>query len=281
MDNNADEASHGLKKLPDDDLTGWIYQAPGVMERVEACFSGVAFEPHRHDTYAIGLTMAGVQTFDYRGTARHSLPGSAVVLHPDELHDGRAGSADGFRYRVFYVEPALIQNILGGRALPYVPDGISRDVRLCSAIERLVGDIMHPLEPFEHEDALFDLVVALNAVGGHGQGTLRSFDYAAAELARQYIVDGVDRPMSLDALEQIAGRDRWRLSRDFRALFGTSPYRYLVMRRLDRVRNLLLRGEALSDAAAACGFSDQSHMTRHFRKTYGMTPKQWLDSLVC
>jgi AraC-like DNA-binding protein len=70
------------------------------------------------------------------------------------------------------------------------------------------------------------------------------------------------------------------VARQFRACLGTSPYRYLVMRRLDRVRALVRDGEPLADAAAACGFADQSHMTRHFKRAYGLTPGRWAAMLV-
>jgi len=53
------------------------------LERAEVYLSTCAFEPHRHDTYTIGITRAGVQTFRYRGTRRVSLPGQLVILHPD------------------------------------------------------------------------------------------------------------------------------------------------------------------------------------------------------
>src|SRR5260370_6544211 len=68
----------------------------GGIERPEARFLGRAFAPHRHDTYAIGITLWGVQTFSYRGMLRRCLPGQCHVLHPDELHDGAAGSDAGF-----------------------------------------------------------------------------------------------------------------------------------------------------------------------------------------
>jgi len=61
------------------------------IERAEIYLSTCAFEPHRHDTYAIGITTAGVQTFHYRGSRRICLPGQLHVLHPDEGHDGAAG----------------------------------------------------------------------------------------------------------------------------------------------------------------------------------------------
>ncbi len=48
-----------------------------------------------HDTYAIGQTIAGVQSFHYRGGRQHSLPGGTIVLHPDEIHRWRGGHRGG------------------------------------------------------------------------------------------------------------------------------------------------------------------------------------------
>jgi len=70
-----------------------------------------------------------VQSFNYRRDYRHSLPGGTIVLHLDEPHDGQAGTDAGFHYRMIYVEPALIQQILGGRPLPFIAGGLSDDLR--------------------------------------------------------------------------------------------------------------------------------------------------------
>ena len=51
------------------------------------CIRDSGYGLHRHDTYAIGCTLAGVQSFHYRRGLRHSLPGGVLVLHPDEAHD--------------------------------------------------------------------------------------------------------------------------------------------------------------------------------------------------
>ena len=91
---------------------------------MEAHFRGQAFAPHRHDTYAIGITLAGVQTFRYRGERRQCLPGQCHILHPDEMHDGGAGTDEGFGYRIAYIDPPLIQQALGGRPLPFVADPV-------------------------------------------------------------------------------------------------------------------------------------------------------------
>src|SRR5260370_7708665 len=78
--------------------------AHGV-ERAEVYLSTCAFEPHRHDTYAIGLTTAGVQIFRYRGSRRICLPGQLHVLHPDETHGGVAGTAHASPYPILYITP--------------------------------------------------------------------------------------------------------------------------------------------------------------------------------
>ncbi|MCK9796582.1 AraC family transcriptional regulator [Pseudomonas chlororaphis] len=245
------------------------------IERFEAYFSGYGFEPHRHDTYAVGRTLAGVHNFNYRKSMRHNLPGGTIVLHPDELHDGEAGTEDGFQYRIVYIEPALLQQALGGKPLPFITDGLSRDPRLYQATQVLMQGMDTLIDPLEEDDALYDLAQALAAVAGMQRGR-KSLDFIAAERAREYIHSALERVVTLDELEQASGRDRWSLSRDFRALYGTSPYRYLTMRRLDHVRVLMVSGVSIADAALIAGFTDQSHMTQHFTRTYGLPPARWL-----
>lgn len=246
------------------------------VERIEAWFQDKAYAMHRHDTYAIGRTLAGVQSFNYRRDRRDSLPGNTIVLHPDEAHDGQAGTAEGFRYRMIYVEPALFQEVLGGRALPFLEGGLTTDPRLAAATETLLQDVGHTLDPMEQSDALAEVAHALAAVANMPRASEKG-DYLAACRARDYLHANCTRVVTLEELAAVTGRDRWSLSHDFRTFYGTSPYRYLTMRRLDAVRRNLLAGTSLASAAAGAGFADQSHMTRHFFKTFGVTPGRWLQ----
>src|SRR5438046_89300 len=102
-------AHDGLERscVPPGDSIRFGTAADGI-ERADVRLSSFAFEPHRHDTYAIGVTTAGVQRFGYRGSRRTCLPGQVHVLHPDELHDGAAGTDEGLRYRILYVAPELV-----------------------------------------------------------------------------------------------------------------------------------------------------------------------------
>ncbi|MBB6153277.1 AraC-like DNA-binding protein [Pseudomonas sp. JAI115] len=252
---------------------------PGRIERIEARFGGHGYHPHRHDTYSIGRTLSGVQSFHYKGSLRHGLPGNTLLLHPDELHDGMAGTEAGFRYRMAYIDPALIQQVLKGEPLPFIAGGLSSDPRLYRASEAFVQAMDYSLDPLEEQDALFDLAMALRAVAGKPRGR-KLLDYPAAERAREFIMAHLHQSITLEMLEHASGRERWSLSRDFRVLFGTSPYRFVTLRRLDVLRTLLLDRFSLVDAALAAGFHDQSHMTRHFTRTYGVSPSRWLERVL-
>ena len=259
----------------------WVKHAPldERLESIEAFFSGHAFDPHRHATYAIGRTLAGVQSFSYRGAKASSLPGETMVFHPDEVHDGRAGADCGFRYRMLYVPPALVQDILGGRPLPFHRQGVSLDPRLARATDAVFAALDERPDALGRDDALFGLVSTLAEVCQVWPSRGR-VDFAAALRAREYLEDHLDQAVTLDDLARCAGRDRWSLSRDFRAYFGTSPHRYLTLRRLDRVRLQVQLGSGLAEAAVAAGFYDQSHMTRHFRQAFGIAPARWLRGLA-
>lgn len=258
----------------------WVIRSAqtGSVERIEAWFGSHGYDPHRHDTYSIGRTLAGVQSFHYKGALCHGVPGNTLVLHPDEVHDGMAGTDAGFRYRMAYIDPALIQNVLSGEPLPFIAGGLTRDPRLYRASEAFVQALDHPLETLEEQDAVYDLAMALRAVGGKPRGRKR-LDYRSAERARAFIMEHLQQGITLEMLEQASGREQWSLSRDFRALYGTSPYRFVTLRRLDTARRLMLDGFTLVDAALAAGFHDQSHMTRHFTRSYGVSPLRWLERL--
>jgi AraC-like DNA-binding protein len=248
------------------------------VERLEARFRGPAFAPHRHDSYAIGLTLSGVQAFRYRGAQRHCLPGQCHILHPDELHDGAAGGDAGFGYRIAYIDPALVQEALGGRPLPFVADPVIDLPRRRRRMLSAAWDLESPLDEAGRVDLVVAVADLLTALAGTASrpGALRL--HALREVRDRIAADPAAWP-SAAFLERLSGLDRWTLARQFRAAFGTSPSRFRTMRQLDRARCLLAHGTPLSEAAAGAGFADQSHLARQFKRAYGLTPGRWAAAL--
>jgi AraC-like DNA-binding protein len=235
----------------------------------------VAYAPHRHDTYAIGVTVSGVQTFRYRGEARHCLPGECHVLHPDELHDGAAGTEAGFGYRMLYLDPAAIQQALGGRPLPFVAQPVVPSKRLPREFVAAITEIDEELDATAATETVAMAADVLAHLEGHPPAKNRRLDLVALERVRDAIAAEPEIRQSLAGLERLSGLDRWELARGFRSAFGVSPSRFRTMRQLDRVRREIGAGAGLADAALGAGFADQAHMTRHFKRAYGLTPARW------
>ncbi len=244
------------------------------IERIEARFRGKGFEPHRHDTYALGVTMAGIQTFRYRGEDRFSPPGNVIVLHPDEVHDGGAATDDGLTYRMMYIPPErfLPATAERGRALPFVSSPVVDDPRLARLLLEAFGSLSGTIEPLKFDELVDEIAAAL--IDHAGAPAARNGRFARPEvlMACDFLRENLSRQVGSVDLEEVTGLDRFTLARQFRQLLGTSPHRYLVMRRLERAKGLIAAGESIAEAAFASGFADQAHLNRHFKKALGMTP---------
>lgn len=263
----------------------WVRSAPWQVgiQRIEAFFSGEAYASHRHDTYSIGYTINGVQSFDYRGTRLNSTPGRVIVLHPDEIHNGEAGNEQGFHYRMLYLEPAIVREALGRPtgALPFVKDAVLGDPRLFNAIHSAFAEMDAMLEPVALDDITARLTDGLLAYDASTRSSQRSvIDTRAVRLAREYLEANICRTVASSELENVTGQNRYELARQFRKAYGTSPYRYLTMRRLDRARFYIAAGLTLADAAISAGFSDQAHMNRRFKANFGLSPGCWQRLIV-
>ncbi|MEM6777023.1 MAG: AraC family transcriptional regulator [Planctomycetota bacterium] len=94
-----------------------------------------------------------------------------------------------------------------------------------------------------------------------------------------YIGEFSARPISLTELSQVAGCSQYHFSRLFKCSTGYSPMEYLIRDRVDRVQQTLRdHGElSLTSVAMQCGFADQSHMGRHFKRIVGLTPSRWRE----
>ena len=95
-----------------------------------------------------------------------------------------------------------------------------------------------------------------------------------------YIESNFDQKISLDSLAAMTGLSRDHFARAFHQSVGMPPHSYLLRRRLDQVERLLRETQLpLSQIALATGFSDQSHLARHFRRQTGMSPShaRWRD----
>jgi AraC-like DNA-binding protein len=259
----------------------WIEEAPAVqgIARLRAGLKSQPYSRHRHDTYSISVTRSGVQEFDYRGSVHRSLPGQVVVLHPDEPHDGRPGTDAGFVYFGLHLDPVQVFEAacgeIGEASLPFVANPIVTDAALASVI---LSAFDGPLEPL-HADELIQAVshsLLRNGALRRNSAKQRAVSDTVVGRAREFLEENCTRVVGAAELEAACGETRFTVGAQFKLRFGTSPYRFLLMRRLDRVRSRLKSSCDLADLAQELGFADQAHMTRAFKSAYGTTPSTFM-----
>jgi AraC-like DNA-binding protein len=96
----------------------------------------------------------------------------------------------------------------------------------------------------------------------------------ALQRVRDYIEAHLVENIELQALADIAGLSRFHFARMFKQSVGTPPHCYLMQRRLERAQKLLAESNlSITQIALESGFAEQSHFSRRFRLSFGITPR--------
>jgi AraC-like DNA-binding protein len=254
----------------------------GLLEAMHAYFRGHVYHRHSHETYSFGLTETGSQGFTCRGAGHVSTAGMVMAFNPDDPHDGHAATAGGFTYRMIHMRPALLTGVLAdvtGRPeeAPLFAAPVLGDPALAAALRRLHTALTGPASVLERAERLTAMVgtaarhAATPRLPGPDRRTARD-RAAAAERVRAFLHDSYAGQATPAGLAAAAGCSRFAAYRAFRGWFGLSPSEYERQLRLRAARRALATGTPVADVAAAAGFADQAHLTRWFRRCYGITP---------
>jgi AraC-like DNA-binding protein len=252
---------------------------------MHAGFRGHVYHRHSHDTYSLGVTESGAQAFTCRGAGHVSTAGLVMAFNPDDPHDGHAASGDGFTYRMIHLAPALLTGLLSdldgaAAGMPLFAAPVITDPALAAALHRLHRSLTGPASPLERSERLATVTaLAVRHAADRprdqwrtGPAGLTARDRAAAaERVRAFLRDG-DAGATLADVAAVAGCSRFAAYRAFRSQYGLSPSEYQRQLRLRAARRALAGGAAVAETAAATGFADQAHLTRWFRRCYGVTP---------
>ncbi|WP_337186288.1 AraC family transcriptional regulator [Phenylobacterium sp.] len=97
-----------------------------------------------------------------------------------------------------------------------------------------------------------------------------------ARRVRDHIERGLARRLLLSELAEVTGLSAGYFSRAFKASFGEAPHAFVVRSRIRRAQRLMLAtAEPLARISLDCGFADQAHLSRAFRREIGVSPHAW------
>ena len=264
----------------------WVryWRSPdGDVEAMHARFRRHAYHRHSHETYSLGVTDAGAQSFTCRGAEHTSAAGMVMALNADDPHDGHASTPDGFTYRMIHVSPATVTGVLEDaagrpRGLPLFAEPVLADPVLAAALRGLHAALESGTRLEREEQLASTLLTLVQRAGTQprlAEETTRPPSRTGARLARlvrSRLDDAEATDVAFHELAEAAGCSRFAVYRAFHDAYGLAPSEYQRQVRLRTARSLLASGEAPAHAAASAGFADQAHLTRWFVRCFGVTP---------
>lgn len=247
------------------------------IEHISARYEHHRFPPHTHQEYLIGLTTSGVEQIIQDGKHWQSRPGQVRTINPGVVHEGGCDENEHWAYEALYIpEPLILEAVLSvGRAAtaPRLSAAVIDDPQLAAALSRLFSRLRIEDEPLLREE---ELAGFLSQLAQHQimrvDPPLMGREPQAVAQARDYLAANALRRVPLEILATVAGLSKFHLLRVFKAQTGLTPWQFQTQMRVDLARRLLSAGEPPGQVAVACGFVDQSHMTRRFRQLVGLTP---------
>jgi len=257
-------------------VRAWKPQVPGIHEVFHASFAGHAYPPHTHDAWTVFIVDRGAVRYDLEARHRGAAGRRVTILPPHVSHDGRAAATTGYRKRVLYLD----EEVLGKRLIgPAVDRPDFDDPAIVHGFEAVHRALRHPDGTLEAEShlALMAERIRRRLRGPLEDPPVVAGDVLAASL-RELLDDLCGEPPTLAEAGALLHASPSQLVRSFTRTFGIAPHRYVVGRRIDAARRLLLDGVPLARAAVDAGFHDQAHMTRHFRRHVGVTPGRYVAS---
>jgi len=127
---------------------------------------------------------------------------------------------------------------------------------------------LHTRPRLDSINTLLKLAPSPQTQGGLSAGAMRR--------VREYVEVHLDENIDLAMLAAVAGLSVHHFARQFKQSTGVPPHHYLTQKRVERAQEMLAQTDlSLSEIAYAAGFSDQSHLARHFRHMLGTTPREF------
>ena len=234
-----------------------------------------AFGRHRHSEFGLGVVERGLLAYETQQAEHVLTAGEVVVINPGQVHWGGAVDEQRYSYRIIYPSAALMARAFEASAgLPYFKDGRLRDRNLAQRLLHLT----HLLEndPITLVQESYLVSVLADLVTRHADVTppVKPLSQRVQQV-RDYIEAYYAQNVSLSELAALVDMKPLRLLRSFRKEIGLPPHAYLLQVRLEQAKQRLLDGQAISEVALETGFADQSHFTRHFKRSVGITPGQY------
>jgi AraC-like DNA-binding protein len=254
----------------------WLDAHTRGLSLLRADFTTHEFSSHVHDALLLAVTEEGGSEIAASGVPDEVHGATLLVVGPGEPHSSRMRRSGRWRYRSFYLaQPALddVAAAVGRARFPPMGSAVLPRPDLAGGFLRLHRSLESGADELRRRELLVDAFGGLLAAAPVAR---RWPDRALLHRIVARMRERHGSRLTLPELAAEAGLTQFQLIDLFRAGVGMTPHAYLTQIRLGAACRHLRQAMPIAEAATAAGFYDQSALTRHFKRSYGMTPLQYV-----
>lgn len=251
--------------------------APGI--KALSCMNNFIFSSHIHNGHVLWLNSEGGEQYNLKGCTDILQPGSVSIIEPGIVHSNRPWHSSRRHLRSLYLDENFflyLEKLLTGEPSGKLtlPTSVVEDRRCWQGAILLHEAIISNQGQLFIDELIVSLFLKFRVLQLEKVVSYRFSDRKSDRVKSfiEFMRARLSDDISLDNLAEIGSCTSYHVIRLFRNQVGMSPHAYLIQLRLERARELLDDGQNIADAALLSGFSDQSHLTRRFKKRYGLTP---------
>ena len=241
-------------------------------------FNDFGFDKHIHEEYAIGVVSEGIMDISFDGTNKSINKKSLMTFNPDTMHSNWSINKNSYSQMAIYLHPSFISNFIeknfNSKEIFFRTKLLENETlanELISLIEEYENDNLTILE---YECRLIDL---LNKIVLNNSAIINKNKTSnnVISKAKEFMQDSIELDITLDDISKELNISKFYFAKLFKEHTHFSPHAYLMIKRLEKAKQLLQTKADITTVAQDCGFTDQSHLNKRFKKYLGITPKTY------
>ncbi len=247
---------------------------------MHADFTTHEYPPHAHEALVVAATELGGSVIKSRGRVEEAHAATLFVFNPAEPHAGWMGWSERWRYRSLYLTQGALDRVaegLGIEQVPYFTRNMFRDRDLIEGFLDLHRAIEQGHDVFRERELLIGTFGRLFRRHGSGNGRIAPMlrDRPVLERVIERMRTDYAQDLRLEDLARNVELTTFQLIGLFKRSTGLTPHAYLTQVRLAAACRHLRHFRPIAEVATDVGFYDQSALTKHFKRCYGITPLQF------
>lgn len=243
----------------------------------KAHFNNYGFDKHVHEDYTIGLIYEGEMDAFVDGGKTQLNKSTIITINPDETHACQTRQKDGYKHYSIYLKPSFVKKLEEqsfNKQELYFSSGIFQNEYLASKLINIINQNENKLN--SKLDFECEIINTINTLFSHNSKAklplgLTSHDKMILK-AKEYINDNLHLDLTLSNISDELDISKYHFLRLFKNKTFLSPHSYMMLKRIEKAKKTLQKGESLINTAYSCGFNDQSHLNRRFKEQVGVTP---------